>query len=131
MQENVVKYGFKDRLASFKSVGLGVLDFHRDPQETTKRLVAAAQEAVEKDRAEVIILGCTIQFGFYQELQKLVGVPVVDAVLAPLKYAEFLVEIRDHLGWGHSKKYGYESPPLEEIESWKIAEQYNLGDLWK
>jgi allantoin racemase len=131
MHENVVKYGFKDRLASFKSVDLGVLDFHRDPQETANRLIAAAREAVEKDHAEVIILGCTIQFGFYQELEQLLNVPVIDAVLAPLKYAEFLVEIRDRFAWGHSKKYGYESPPLKEIEDWKIADQYGLGDLWK
>lgn len=131
MQENVVKYGFKDRLASFKSVDLGVLDFHQDPDKTTKRLIAAAREAVEKDRAEVIILGCTIQFGFYRELQDMLGVPVIDAVLAPLKYAEFLIEIRNRFGWGHSKKYGYESPPLDEIKSWRIAEQYNLGNLWE
>ena len=28
MMENVVRYGMKDRLASFKSVDLGVLEFH-------------------------------------------------------------------------------------------------------
>ncbi len=131
MHENVVKYGFKDRLASFKSVGLGVLEFMKDVAETNRRLIEAAREAVEKDRAEVIILGCTIQFGFYRELEQMLGVPVIDAVLAPLKYVEFLVEIRDRFGWGHSKKYGYESPPLQEIEEWKIAEQYNLENLWK
>ena len=131
MHENVVKYGFKDRLASFKSVDLGVLDFMKDVNETNRRLTEAAREAVEKDRAEVIILGCTAQLGFYQELQNLLGVPVVDVAIAALKYAEFLVEIRDRFAWGHSKKYGYESPPLKEIEDWKIADQYGLGDLWK
>jgi len=131
MQENVVKYGFKDRLASFKSVDLGVLDFQNDVSETNRRLTQAAKEAVEADRAEVVILGCTAQLGFYKELQDLLNVPVIDVAIAAVKYAEFLIEIRNRFGWGHSKKYGYESPPLEEIKSWRIAEQYNLGDLWE
>lgn len=130
MQENVVKYGFKDRLASFKSVDLGVHDFQRDKTETARRLKAAAREAIEQDLAEVIVLGCTIEFGFYQEIQAELGVPVVDAVLAPFKYAEFLVELRKRFGWSHSKRGAYESPPIEEIRSWKLADQYDLGRLW-
>lgn len=130
MKENVFKYGFGDRLASFKPVGLGVHDFHRDENETERLLKEAAKEAVEKDKAEVIILGCTIQFGFYKELQEYVGVPVIDAILAPLKYAEFLVEIRQKFGWLHSKRFGYETPPASEIREWGLAEQYDFGDLW-
>ncbi|MCX5975199.1 MAG: aspartate/glutamate racemase family protein [Coprothermobacterota bacterium] len=131
MHENVVKYGFRDRLASFKSVDLGVYDFMKDLNETNRRLTAAAREAVEQDRAEVIILGCTAQLGFFRELQELLGVPVIDVAVASLKYAEFLADLQKRLHWGHSKKYGYESPPIAEIESWKLAEQYQLGDLWK
>ena len=120
MHENVVKYGFKDRLASFKPVGLGVHDFHRDEAKTARLLTAAAKEAVEKDRAEVIILGCTIQFGFYRQLQEELGVPVIDAVLASFKYAEFLIELKKRFNWGHSKVYGYESPPQEEMSAWNL-----------
>lgn len=131
MMQNVVNYGFEHRLASFKSLGLGVHDFHKDEQVTRQRMIAAAREAVTRDGAEVVILGCTIQFGFYKELQKEIGVPVVDAILAPLKYAEFLVDLRQRFGWSHAKNIGYESPPLEEIEGWGLPEQYGMGDLWK
>ncbi|KUK27584.1 MAG: Hydantoin racemase [Acetothermia bacterium 64_32] len=130
MHENVVKYGFKDHLASFKSVELGVYDFQKDKEETSRRLKAAAREAVEEDGAEVIVLGCTIEFGFYRELQGELGVPVIDAVLAPLKYAELLVELRDRFGWKTSKVYGYQSPPLEEIQGWKLQEKYGIQGLW-
>lgn len=130
MHENVVKYGFDKQLASFKSVELGVYDFQKDKAETVRRLKAAAKEAVEEDRAEVIILGCTIEFGFYRELQKELGVPVIDAVIAPLKYAEFLVELRDRFGWAASKVYGYQAPPVEEIRDWKLEEQYGISGLW-
>ena len=124
MHENVVDYGFKEKLASFKSVGLGVHDFHKDEAETAKRLKEAAKEAVEQDRAEVVILGCTIQFGFYKELQGYLGVPVIDAILAAFKYAEFLIELRNRFGWSHSKIYSFESPPEEEIRSWGLDTQY-------
>ena len=130
MHENVVKYGFREQLASFKVVDLGVHDFQKDKGETERRLRAAAKEAVEKDRAEVIILGCTIEFGFYQELQEELKAPVIDAALAPLKYAEFLVELKKRLNWGQSKIYGYQSPPEDEIVEWKIEEQYGLENIW-
>jgi len=130
MQENVVKYGFKDRLASFKSVNLGVYEFQKDLSETTRRLQAAAREAVEKDLAEVIILGCTAQFGFYRELQKYLEVPVIDPILAALKYVEFLMGVKKRFNWGHSKIYGFESPPSDEIKKWKLKEQYKIKEIW-
>jgi allantoin racemase len=130
MRHNVVKYGFKEHLASFKSIGLGVGDLQEDRIETVERLKVLAKEAVEKDLAEVVILGCTIQFGFYKELQDYVGVPVLDAILATLKYAELLIELKRRFNWSQSKAYGYESPPEEEIINWKLEEHYEAKDLW-
>jgi len=75
-------------------------------------------------------LGCTIQFGFYKELQDYVGVPVLDAILATLKYAELLIELKRRFNWSQSKAYGYESPPEEEIINWKLEEHYEAKDLW-
>jgi allantoin racemase len=131
MEENVINYGFRDKLASFKSVNLGVYDFHKDEKLTEKLLKKAAKEAIEKDGAEVIILGCTIQFGFYKELQEYLGVPVIDAVLAPLKYAEFLIELKEKINWTHSKIGGYETPPISEIKDWNLESQYNMNGLWR
>ena len=130
MHENVVKYGFSEKLASFKSLDMGVYDFQKDPALTAQRMRDAAREAVEVDGAEVIILGCTIEFGFYKELQEELGVPVIDAILAPFKYAEFLSELKERFAWTHSKIYGYESPPRSEIAKWKIENQYGLSGLW-
>ena len=130
MRENVVKYGFEEKLASFKSVNLGVYEFQKDLPETSRRLQEAAREAVEKDLAEVIILGCTAQFGFYRELQKDIGVPVIDPILAALKYAELLIEVKKRFNWGHSKIYGFEGPPRDEIKSWKLQEGYGIKEIW-
>jgi len=130
MRENVVNYGFKDRFASFKSVNLGVYEFHKDLSRTTRALQAAAREAVEKDLAEAIILGCTAQFGFYRQLQKHIGVPVIDPILAALKYTEFLIEVKKRFNWGHSKIYGFETPPADEIKNWKLKLQYGIKEIW-
>jgi len=131
MMENVINKGFKDKLASFKSVGLGVYEFHEDEKLTETLLKKAAKEAVDKDGAEVIILGCTIQFGFYKELEEYLGVPVIDAVIAPLKYAEFLIELKQKINWTHSKIGAYETPPIKEIKDWKLETQYEMKGLWK
>jgi len=130
MHQNVVKYGFEQRLASFKSLEMGVYDFQVDPAETERRMTDASREAVEVDGAEAIVLGCTIEFGFYERLQKEIGVPVIDATIAPLKAAEYLVGLRDKFAWGHSKAYGYESPPASEIAGWKLASQYDIEGVW-
>lgn len=124
MRQNVVKYGFREHLASFKSIALGVRDLQENQTETARKMKVLAKEAVERDLAEVIILGCTIQFGFYKELQEYLGVPVLDAILATLKYAELLIELKKRFNWSQSKAYGYESPPKEEIINWKLEEQY-------
>ena len=121
MEENVIKYGFKDKLASFKDLEMGVLDFQQEVKETEKRIMEKARAALEEDLAEVILLGCTIQFGFFAELQQKLGVPVIDAVLAPFKYAEFLVELKNKFNWQHSKIYGYEKPPVDEMEKWGLV----------
>ena len=129
MRENVVKYGMADRLASFKSVDLGVLDFHRDEGETARRFREAAREAVEDDGAEVLILGCTATYGFYCELQEELGVPVIDPMIAAFKTAEFAAELKNRLGWSHSKIGAYESPRVEEFTPWRLGEQYDFGDM--
>jgi len=130
MEENVIRYGLKDRLASFKAVDLGVHDFQADLKRTKQRLRAAAKEAIQSDRAEVIILGCTAEFGFFRELQSELGAPVLDAVVTPFKYAEYLVELKCVADWTHSKIGGYESPPPAEITAWNLKRQFELADLW-
>ncbi len=67
---------------------------------------------------------------FWKELQKRLGVPVLDPVITPLKYAEYLVTLRDRFGWSHSKVGSYESPPLREISAWGLGKQYST-EVWE
>jgi allantoin racemase len=133
MKASVHHYGFGDRLASFRTLEFGVLDYHRDEQETERRFIEAGRKAIHEDGAEVIILGCTASAGFYQQMQETLGVPVIDSAIAAVKHAEQLVEIRDRFGWKTSKVGGYESPPAHEIEEWQLSEDFGaerIADIW-
>ncbi|MDQ1618564.1 MAG: hypothetical protein QOE19_1133 [Actinomycetota bacterium] len=118
MHENVVKYGFADRLASFRVLEMTVNQFQQDPARTEERIMEEARLAVERDGADVVVLGCTIEFGFYAKVQAEVGVPVIDAIVAPLRYAEFLADLQHRHGWGLSKRLGYEQPDPAEMDAW-------------
>lgn len=120
MMDNLTLYGLKDRLASFRSLDIGVLDLHRDEERTARRIREEARLAVEEDGADVLILGCTIQFGFYKSIQEQVDVPVIDASIASFKHAELLAELKNGFGWMHSKRNGYASPPASEIAQWNL-----------
>jgi allantoin racemase len=120
MRENVRFYGHGERLASMRPVELGVHDFQVDRQRTCECLLSEGRSAVQEDGAEVLILGCTAEYGFHEQMQKELGVPVVDAVLAPFKYAEFLADLAGRFGWFPSRMWGSQPPPEEEIAAWGL-----------
>lgn len=123
MRDNVLRYGYGEQLASFKVVELGVHDFQVDPELTRSRLVRAAREALTVDGAEVIILGCTIEYGFFRWLQEELDAPVVDATVAPFKYGELMADLAS-LGWLPSKQGGYARPPDAELEAFGLTERF-------
>lgn len=129
MMSNVVKYGLRDRLASFKIVDIEASEFLSHNQQTEERQFQAGKEAIEQDMAEVLVLGCAWGYGFYRKLQERLGVSVLDAMITPLKYAEYLVRLRDDFGWIHSKIGTYESPPIDQALEWKLDEQYGTN-IW-
>lgn len=116
MKSNLLNHGFNENIVSFKSADLDVHEFRKNPSHTRDRLTDLAKRSMEEDMAEVIILGCTAQLGFFRDLQEEIGIPVIDAVAAPLKYAEFLVELKKRFGFSHSKMWAYKSPSREEMD---------------
>jgi allantoin racemase len=123
MSENVRLYGHGHRLVSMRPLELGVHDFQVDHERTCDRLLTEGRKAVWEDGAEVLILGCTAEYGFNQEMQAELGVPVIDAVTAPFKYAEFLAELAGRFGWYPSRTWGSEAPPREELDAWGLFDR--------
>lgn len=129
MRENVCKYGLERKLASFRSLGMGVLDFHRDENATMKKMRQEIQQAIEEDKAEVIILGCSMQFGFYKKLQEEFKLPILDTMITGLKHAEYLLELREKAGWVFGRKGLYESPSTDEMKEWELEKKFGLGGM--
>lgn len=50
--------------------------------------------------------------------------PVLDATVTPLKFAEFKAELKQRYGWAASKLGHYETPPEGEQLDWRLAQQY-------
>lgn len=119
MSDNLERYGLGKKLASFVSLDMGVLEFQRDPAITQHRIMTAGKRALT-DGAEILILGCTMQYGFARTMQDALGVPVLDAAVTSFKYAEFKADLRQRYGWSHSKRCAYESPKIEEITAWNL-----------
>lgn len=114
IKQNVYRYGLVENFAGFRSVDLGVLEFQEDSKETMTRIRGEAKKAIVEDHADVIVLGCTAELGFHEALQKELGVPIIDASIAALKYTEMLININKKAGWSHSRIDVYEAPPYEE-----------------
>ncbi len=115
MHATVRDIGQESRLAGFYHVGLGVNDFQTDHDHTNRLLVEAGRKAVEEDYAEALILGCTLEIGFYKEIEQELGVPVIDPSIAVFKRAEYAALLKQQCGWVPSRKWSCEAPPEEEI----------------
>lgn len=115
MGSTVREHGHEHRLAGFYHVELGVTEFQADHAETGRRLIEAGRRAVEEDFAEALILGCTMEIGFYQEVERRLGVPVIDPSIAALKRAEYAAALKRQCGWKPSRRWSCEPPPEDEI----------------
>lgn len=87
-EDLVKKYGLENRCASIRATGLRVIGDHEEKKKSISR---EGRKAVEEDRAEVLVLGCAGMAGLEKELQKEIGVPVLDGVVCALMLMESLV----------------------------------------
>jgi allantoin racemase len=106
--------GLADRCASVRASGMAVLDLESDAEAAVEAIVEQAAQAVERDKAEVICLGCGGMAGLTERVVKRTGVPVVDGVAAAVTIAESLVR----LGLSTSKVRTYATPRPKTVKNW-------------
>ena len=129
MHSTIKEYGYGEHLASFRDVGMNVREFQKDHEITASNLFKAAEKAVTEDFAESIILGCTCEFGFFQEIQEKLKVPVIDPSLAALKQAEQAAMLKNRFGWKPSTKWSCEPPWEKDIEQFGLfSKSYQFGN---
>jgi allantoin racemase len=113
MSDNVVLQGLERRLASFRSVEMGIPDVLAEPDLFFDRVIEESVRAVEEDGAEVIVLSEIATPAFWKRAEDELPVPLVDPGVACWKWAELVADLYERLGISHSKVYGFEAPPLE------------------
>jgi len=103
--------GVENAYASCLVMNMSVLDMHAKPAEAKARILELGRRAVQEEGVEVIILGCAGLSGYAEDLERELGVTVVDPSAVTLKVAEGLAE----LGVRHSKIARFAKPPVKPI----------------
>ena len=105
--EHVAMRGLESKLASVRPLCMSVLEMDAEPQRAKARIMEVAGAAVCEDGAEVIILGCAGLAGYAAEIERELGVTIIDPSPVALKVAEMLVTLKLR----HSKRGLYAAPP--------------------
>lgn len=129
MHSTIKEYGYGEHLASFRDVCMTVPEFQKDHKITEQKLMEAAQFAIEKDGAESIILGCTLEFGFFEKIQNKFKIPVIDPSIAALKQAEQAAILKKQFGWKPSRQWSTQAPPESDLKRFGILQDpYVFGN---
>jgi len=111
MADNAVLLGLDRRLASFRSVEMGIPDVAADPERFLDRVVEEGRRAVDEDGAEVVVLSEITSPAFWERAAAELPVPLVDPGVACWKWAELAADLYERTGLTHSKVFGFEAPP--------------------
>ena len=104
-------HGLESAYASTLVLNMPVLEMDSDPEKAKARILDLARKAVEEEGAEVIILGCAGLAGYAEDVERELGVVVLDPTSVALKIAEAIAD----LGLHHSKIGRFSRPPVKEI----------------
>ena len=126
MKDTICRYGYDSQLVSFEALGLRVEDFHQNPDVTRQKLLQAAKQAADK-RAEAIVLGCTLEVGFYKDIQDYLtsqgyAIPVIDCSIAAFKVAENAARMKRVVGISTGNSWGMAAPTRDELKKFGVLQ---------
>lgn len=114
-------YGLIDRLASIRCADVSPMEavaLYAQPEKLMSVFREQAIKAIKEDGAEAILCGCTVVTSMFtaHKVFEIEGVPVVDGVIAAVKMAEVLVDLKKTYGMGVCRKTIYAAAPNWEKE---------------
>lgn len=92
--QHVRKAGLESRFAGVRALNMGVIEIASEPAKVLETGIAICRKLVEEDGAEVIILGCASLAGHDEELNKALGIPILDPIAVAFKLVEGLSELK-------------------------------------
>jgi len=123
MLARIRDYGLEHKLASMRSIDTPVAQMQVDPARTKQKIMDAARKAIREDGAEALILGCTMEFGLFREVQKTLGVPVIDPVFAALKECELAAGLKSAYGWKPSRVGSCVAPSEADLKRFRLFDR--------
>jgi len=105
----VEQNGYGSRLASIRSLGTALPSIGGVQQDFRTELLRLANEVVDQDGADVVILAGAPLAGLARDIGAEIPVPVVDGISAGVAQAELLVRLHT----GSHKKGSFAAPPLK------------------
>lgn len=92
-QEQAASYGLRSRIAGWRVIESSTPYAPGDQGEVEQLLIAAVNDLVEQDYAEVVLLAGAVMAGVPRHLQKFVPVPLIDGISCGVRQAELLVRL--------------------------------------
>lgn len=104
--------GLGSAFASALVMDMSVLEMDAHPEKAKTRILELARQAVQEYGTEVIILGCAGLTGYAEDIERELGVVVLDPTSVAFKVTEAIAD----LGLRHSKVGRFARPPVKEIK---------------
>lgn len=101
------RYGYQHLCSGVRATDIAVLDLEAIDIATYNQLKHECEKAIQQDGAEAIVLGCAGMSDLADELSEQLNVPVIDGVVASVKLAESLHQLKLT-----TSKVGQYAPPL-------------------
>ena len=109
--ELVASYGLTARIAGWRVLESTIAYQSGAHEELDRELVAAANDLIERDGAETVVVTGAVMAGVPARLQKDVPVPLIDCMASAVRQAELLV----HLGHPKPRAGSYAAPAGREL----------------
>lgn len=100
----------KEKMTSVRALDIPISELRTNPDITGQYLERVCREAVEKENADGVILGCLGMAGYGERIEKILPVRIFDPAFIAVAYAEMCVRI----GLRHSPAM---YPPFENISN--------------
>lgn len=114
MYDNVVLTGLDRRLASFRSIEMGIPEMAETPLKFYDRVIEESLRAVKEDGAEIVILAELVPPILKERALAELPMPLLDPGLAAWKWAEMAADFYLKTGLSHARAFGHEPPPEGE-----------------
>lgn len=111
MRDNAILAGLERRVASFRSVEMGIPEMLAEPERLEDRVIDEALRAFQDDGAEVVLLSEVVPPSLAERARAELPIPLLDPGGACWKWAEMAADLYLTQGLSHARAPGYEAPP--------------------